>query len=395
MNPPASAGRLLPVDLLKVVAAHLIVWHHLAFYGPMADRVAPVWPDLFDTLAEHGRLAVTVFLVVGGFLAARSLAPEGRLPADARPLALLADRWWRLAAPFGAVLVVALPANLLAARWMDHPSIDVPADATTWLMALGAHLVLLHDLLGVPALTAGAWYVAIDFQLYALLLALLVAGRAIDARGIVQAPIGAPVLVAVAGLTSMYAFNRQPAWDVAAPYFAGAYALGVAAAWSGRSPLGRAWLLVAALAVAGALVVEWRIRLALAAAVAALLMVATASGLSWASASGIGTGAGGRAGLVEVIRAESDRSYALFLVHFPVALVVNAAFTRFMPPTPAAQGAGLLLAWGASLLAARGFHRWVERPLHAAWRRRSRCAVSDRRDRPARQPHRDGSAGGS
>jgi peptidoglycan/LPS O-acetylase OafA/YrhL len=56
-------------------------------------------------------------------------------------------------------------------------------------------------------------------------------------------------------------------------------------------------------------------------------------------------------------------SYSVFLIHFPVCLLVNAAFTRFVEPEPELQAFGMLVAWGFSLAAGAAFHRWVEEPL--------------------------------
>jgi peptidoglycan/LPS O-acetylase OafA/YrhL len=50
-------------------------------------------------------------------------------------------------------------------------------------------------------------------------------------------------------------------------------------------------------------------------------------------------------------------------VHFPVCLVVNAGFTRFVPPDAEWQAIGAVLAWAASLAAGAAFYRWVEAPL--------------------------------
>ena len=62
----------------------VIVLHHLAFYGPMSDHAAPLMPGLIHWLADPARMVVQVFLVVGGYLAALSLAPEGQLRAPMR-----------------------------------------------------------------------------------------------------------------------------------------------------------------------------------------------------------------------------------------------------------------------------------------------------------------------
>jgi peptidoglycan/LPS O-acetylase OafA/YrhL len=56
-------------------------------------------------------------------------------------------------------------------------------------------------------------------------------------------------------------------------------------------------------------------------------------------------------------------SYSIFLVHFPVCLVVNAAFTRFVPADAEWQAVGTVLAWASSLVGGAAFFRWVEAPL--------------------------------
>ena len=50
-------------------------------------------------------------------------------------------------------------------------------------------------------------------------------------------------------------------------------------------------------------------------------------------------------------------------MHFPVCLVVNAAFTRFVPDNAYLQGAGVLCAWAASVAAGAVFYHCVETPL--------------------------------
>ena len=56
-----------------------------------------------------------------------------------------------------------------------------------------------------------------------------------------------------------------------------------------------------------------------------------------------------------------DISYALFLVHYPVLLVVNAFVARHVSSTPASNLSAIVIAWGASLAAAAIFHRVIER----------------------------------
>eukprot|EP01034_Spumella_vulgaris_P039100 gene39100-48291_t len=172
-KPSAAPAQFGLINLLKAVAAQLIVLHHLAFYGPMADHARALMPEVIGWLDEHARIAVQVFLVVGGFLAAKSLSPSGR-PGIATPLHTAWRRYAKLAPPFLAATLLAAGANALASAWMTHDSISAPAS----FGQLSAHALLLHSVLGYESLAAGAWYVAIDFQLYAgLVLLLWLSGR--------------------------------------------------------------------------------------------------------------------------------------------------------------------------------------------------------------------------
>jgi peptidoglycan/LPS O-acetylase OafA/YrhL len=341
-------SEFLVINVMKAVAAQLIVLHHLAFYGPMADHARPLAPGVVDWLGDTARIAVQVFLVIGGFLAAKSLSPVG-VAGLAGPRAALWRRYVKLAPPFLAATLLAAVATAWAAAWMTHDSISAPAT----FAQLCAHAVLLHGVLGYESLSAGAWYVAIDFQLYAALAAMLwLAGRVAGSR---PPPWLMPCCVAAGIALSLCYFNLDAGWDDWAPYFFGSYGLGVMAWWAGdRGRRGGSVALLAALAVLpvlAALVLEFRERIALALAVACVLFL---SGRIRAESAGIAARAAGALGRI---------SYAVFLVHFPVCLVINAAFTRFVPAEPHWQLLGMLCAWGASVAAGAAFHRWVEAPL--------------------------------
>jgi peptidoglycan/LPS O-acetylase OafA/YrhL len=353
MAPPPnhpSASHFGFLDLLKAIASQLIVLHHLAFYGPMADHAHPLAPRLFDWLASHARLAVPVFLVVSGFLAARALAPQG-ISTVVRPAATIWRRYVKLAPPFIAAMGVAVAAAALARLWMSHDSIP----GAPSLLQIAAHVLFLQSILDYDALSAGSWYVAIDFQLYALLTALLwLCGRLSERRPVRWL---APAVVAAAAAASLLHFNRNDAWDVWAPYFFGSYALGVLAWWASdarRTAAARLALTGAMLLLAlPALAVDFRIRIAIALVVAlAIVGVRLVAPLLSFS---------GRRFVVVDFMARI--SYAVFLVHFPVCMIVNAFFVRFAPAQPEVQAAGVLLAWAASVAAGAAFHRWVELPL--------------------------------
>ncbi|MGC1517727.1 MAG: acyltransferase, partial [Azonexus sp.] len=91
-----SATRLPLVDALKAVASQLIVLHHLSAYGPLAAAAHEALPGTMGWLYDYARIAVQVFLVVAGFLAAGGMAPNGR-PTFGNPLPLIWRRYLRLA----------------------------------------------------------------------------------------------------------------------------------------------------------------------------------------------------------------------------------------------------------------------------------------------------------
>lgn len=322
------------VDLIKAGAAQAILWHHFALYGPMSDVVNPLLGGVAAWLIDDARLAVQCFLVIGGFLAARSLAGSAERAGFAAWLAAVGRRFRRLSVPLMFALLLAILAAELADRLIDHPS--TPDDPT--LPQIVAHLLLLQDIVGQEALSAGVWYVAIDFQLFALFSLLMLLPRT-----------GSVFLVAALLAGSLFWFNRIPALDRWALYFFGAYGLGILA-WRARHATSRwPWLAGMALLAAAALMVDWRSRILLAAVTALLL-----------------AGSGGRLPLGPVrplVEWMSRTSYSLFLLHYPVLLAVGAAVHAAWPADPAANAAGLAMAWVASLGLAHLLHRHVERAL--------------------------------
>jgi peptidoglycan/LPS O-acetylase OafA/YrhL len=341
------------LTVFKGLAAQLIVLHHLAFYGPMSDHVRLFAPLLVGWLEDHARFAVQIFLVIGGFLAARSLSGDGMATQGGKVVATIARRYLALAPPFMVAILLTVGASALARSWMDHDSIS----AAPTLAQLLAHALLLHDLLGYEALSAGAWYVAIDFQLYALFALLVwacsrVAGHSPGARAWLL-----PVAVTLLLCGSLFWFNRDDGFDAWALYFFGSYGLGALACWAsnaaGTLQQQRQRLLALALlapAVA-ALALDFRSRIALALLAAVLI--------AWAAQQPAIRDRLAPSALLWLGRI----SYSVFLVHFGVCLVVNAAFTRFAPATAGWQGAGMMVAWAASVAAGAIFYRLVEAPI--------------------------------
>lgn len=339
----ATRDRQIHIDALKLIASQLIVLHHFVAYGPLAEALDTAAPKLTDWIYDYGRMAVQVFLVLGGYLAVRSLAPAGRIRVIS-PWRLLLQRYLRLILPLLAALLLAVASAAFARLWIND---DFIPDVPTWHQML-AHATLLQSALGYDSLSAGVWYVAIDFQLFALMAVLLWLGRR---------PHGAQALLLGLMLASLFFFNRDEDWDNWALYFFGAYGLGAAAFWVGNArrpgwPLG----LLAGVGLL-ALVFDFRERIALALTVALLLGL-----LQWrqnmtTSLVRLPTWLSNAVGLL------GKTSYALFLVHFSVLMIGNALFVRLGLGERWPAGLVLLGCWTLCMVLAVGFERWVEAPL--------------------------------
>ena len=344
MSGPRQPG----VDGLKALAAQAIVLHHLCTYGPVADALAQALPDLVGWFYGYGRRAVQVFLVLGGYLAAGPLLRGMGGPASAlwRALGL---RYLRLVPPFVVATALAVLVTQGVGPWLSGELRDPKPQAGQLL----AHLFLLHEVLDVGALSAGVWYVAMDFQLYALMAVLLWLGQ----RG--GEPRWAIGLVWCATGASLLVWNLNSDLADWALYFFGAYGLGALARWGQAAASTRAgwvWRMGLVLLGALALLVDFRIRIALALTVAVLLLLNKPNAqhrqpntanqlLAWLG----------------------QRSYALFLVHFPVLLLGNAVWARSGASGPVWGCAFWLTIWSASWLLAWAFERWVEAPLGRRW----------------------------
>ena len=357
---PSAASRLPFIDALKALACQLIVLHHLAFYGPMSDHAYPLAPALISWLSQNARMAVQAFLVIAGFLAVRSLAPAGVMLSQ-RPLQLLRKRYVKLALPYLAALLIGIACAAMARALMVHDSI--PGRPT--LPQVMAHALLLQNILGYDGLSAGVWYIAIDFQLFALLVGILWLAR-VSGRGGVAVPVVGACLVATLALLSLYHFNRAGGWDNWGVYFFAAYALGIVSYWASNPQRGWGWLLAMLAVVIVALGLDYRPRIAVALVVALMLVLARRSGLleTWPQSRLIGY-------LGQIF-------YSFVLVHFPICLVIGGLFARLVSTQPWVNLLGMILAWLASNVAGALFYRFVESPAQRGLRRLRPAAGASR-----------------
>jgi peptidoglycan/LPS O-acetylase OafA/YrhL len=322
----------------------------------MADTVALSLPLLKEFLLEYALMAVQIFLVVGGYLNAKSwLSARPKTVFDFFPKVFA--RYQRLLIPLLMALSVTVVITALVRPYFDHSSLsNAPS-----LMQAAAHVFLLQDILYLEALSAGVWYVAIDFQVFAMAMAcasLAQVWQGISGKGsVVRKAFGFWLILT---LSSLFVWNLNPMGEIWGSYFFGAYGLGLCVgSWryleikvSART-LG---LLVFSVGVV-ATAYSPRARLVLAITTAMLLCWYEArdcKAIQWLK--------------LKWIRELSNASYAIFLIHFSVGLLVSAVVFNFCSENIPVNAVGLCVSLGLSVWMGRLIHHYIEMP-KATWKR--------------------------
>ena len=337
-----AISRLPLLDAMKGIGCIAIVLHHLAVYGPMSDVVRGDFPAIIGGLEIYARLAVQMFFVLAGFLVASQLAPEGQpsTSSTTSALGLIFKRYRRLVTPFLFAIASAILITAIVRPWFVHDSLSAPPS----LAQLLVHALLLHDLTGVEALSAGVWYVAIDFQLFILTVLLTAfSGRVAPTWRWVF-----PCLIIALAAASLWVLNRHNQYEDYAPYFFGAYALGMLAYWSTRNTLGGIFLFTIAALGSVALWLQYRNPIVVALATASI--VAIAGQRDWLAQ-------WPRPGLLTWL---GQRSYSIFLIHYGFVIGMNALWARFFPTGMLINALGMMLAVTLSVGAGALLYRYVE-----------------------------------
>jgi len=205
-----KVSRLPFIDAMKGIGCMAIVLHHLAVYGPMSQVVEQSAPWLVEGLILYARLAVQMFFVLAGFLIASQIAPVGQ-PLGKPPVPLIWKRYKRLVTPFVFAVACATLITAIVRPWFSHHSLsDAPS-----ITQLVAHALLVHSVLDIQALSAGVWFVAIDFQLFVLTVLL----TALMYQTSTQWRIAYPACIVLLAAFSLWLVNRYSQYDNYAPYF--------------------------------------------------------------------------------------------------------------------------------------------------------------------------------
>ena len=343
-----SGQRMLFLDALRAFASVMILLHHFALYPPLCTHAEPILGSVVQWFHNYARFT-QVFFVVGGYVMACSLSARSwNLAAVGH---FLIRRYCRLGIPYLAAIVIAIVACAFARGWVPDDVLGMPPTLPQFV----AHLFFLQDFLGYEHLSAGVWFVCINFQMGLIYVAMLFLRDALtrwlgypagDARTCV------PMIAGwVISVFSLFFFNLHSDWDSWAIYFFPYFFMGIAVHRALQSKRFEAGFWFYIFVVVVAMAFGWRWRLASALIVGLLLFGVGKSGLGacWPKS--------------RLIARMGQVSYSLFLVHFPVLIAVATVWERLGWTSPAYAVVGLFAAFLASAAAAFAFHRYIEIPV--------------------------------
>ena len=339
----APPRRLMFLDALRAVVATLVTWHHFERYGPLWAWADPQ-PGPLARLVQECNWAIQVFFIISGFVLAMGMSPRRWSLVEATRFLL--RRYVRLGFPYLAAIAMAIGAAALARGWLSDEVLGAPPSVDQVL----AHAFYLQDILGYPALSAGLWFVAIEFQLSLMYLAVLLARELVERIGKLDRDYISIVLALPLAFASLFHFNMDERFDMWGIYFFAQFYTGVLVYHALARRELRAIFYAYTAVVAVALGWQWRWRLA--GSLLAGWMVYIAGRVDrladWPNS--------------RILMYLGRTSYSLFLVHYPVLIVVTTIWMRMGWTSRPGAIAGLAIAYLASLVIADIFYRTVEAP---------------------------------
>jgi peptidoglycan/LPS O-acetylase OafA/YrhL len=341
---------LFLIDFLKVLAAFLIILHHLSSYGQIAEDARQVLPGVMTWLFEYGRYAVQIFLVMAGYLAAQSLSRHAGKPFSPHSLLkLILNRYLRLFAPYAAALILTIACAYIARLWIS----DEFVGESETLAQFVAHLFFIQGILGLDSISAGAWYIAIDWQLYSVLAILFLTFPRYQSL---------IWLMTILAVSSLLFFNRSSDYEAYFIYFIGSYGLGVLAYLASQfSDVGVRRTAKLVLILIGLII-----------AVSSLQQIWLRNFLAWFVALTLYLWGDmqypthwGNSLYLKAIAWGSQRSYCAFLIHFAFILLANTIYIALAWNEHGSGVIAIALMLGVivcSIFAANHVYRWIEVP---------------------------------
>ena len=313
------------IDGLRAIAALSVCVYH--FSNTIADGRPHLWPEPFQSIADHGWAGVQIFFVLSGFVIAHSVRDQRITASFFGRFAL--RRSIRLDPPYWVVIALSIVALMLTGS--AFPSAPTVV----------ANMLYLDRLIGAPSLVKVGWTLALEIQFYLVFVLLIGVRQQVSRLGLLFVPlaimsIGIYVKLIPLAWTGLFIVH----WSF--------FFLGALVSWVLDGKTSARWLL----------------------ALVGLELATRDAGPIIAAGTALAIYAMGRRGVLET--ALSNRalqlvgriSYSLYLIH---PLVANRPLRRLVvafetPPTGLTALALLLVALAAGLLASAAFYVAVEYP---------------------------------
>lgn len=331
--------RLYEIDLLRILAAVIVVFFHYAFTGWMQGHTSLAFPT-FGAVARYGYLGVDLFFMISGFVVL--LSAWGR-----RPHQFLISRIVRLYPAFWFAVTLTALVSVLSGAF--------PVSLGQYL----ANLTMVHPVLNVADIDVVYWTLWAEIRFYVIVFVLAWIG--LTRRRVLNTLWGWLALTGLFQLGLLPSIADVVLQTTFAHYFIAGMALGLI------HRFGMTWEVAAILVVSYAnalyrgigfasdvadryqvafhpwviVVVIWLIYLVM---LLVALGVTTPLGRPWYSVAG-------------------SLTYPLYLVHAHIGFVLLAWFGELFTPGPALRWALMLGLVGAMMVFAYGVHVLVERPL--------------------------------
>ncbi len=308
LRPMQLKNQYLFVDFLKTIAVQIIIFHHLCSYGIISIKVGELFPHFVDFVGIYGRYAVQIFLVIGGYLTAKSL------PKTLEKFGLwktVINRYLRLAPTY----IFAIAFTIFCATIARAIHYEEYIGESETISQILAHFFFLQNILHFESISVGVWYVAIDWQLYIFTACILFFMKSLKKLLFIL-----PILIAI----SLMYFSQNPLFEDYFIYFIGAFGLGIIAFLAEdtshhetRQPA-RILLLIFLLLILSDTFFELRIKNVIEILLAVLLSLYgkrtyNSKNIKWS----------------KICIWFSQRSYCAFLIHFSLLLLGNSLYYLF------------------------------------------------------------------
>ena len=158
-------ARVHEIDLLRFIAALMVVFFHYAFRGYAVDATIMPYP-LLAPLAKYGYLGVQLFFMISGFVILMT-ASNGNLKGFiiSRMVRLYPAFWVCCTLTFVVTIAIGKPTHF--------------ASVSQYLV----NMTLLSEFVGVPPMDGVYWSLFVEMRFYAMVAVVLVIGRIHQAQG--------------------------------------------------------------------------------------------------------------------------------------------------------------------------------------------------------------------